>query len=155
MGNTGFFILALIIFGPAILLVSGAIFAVLKWRNGLPGGVPHVVSYASIAMCCVTVLALYDAIDSLILQPTRVQQELLGEVYGSPFALRHFQRSGFQDPGSEWTYSLALDDIERLRRKCSPDRLTEKCWLPGILDDRYYANAALDGASLLVQEGLW
>lgn len=110
--------LVLIFFGPFVLLFSGLTLWLLKRFQLIPSGVSGFAAFGLISSIGLGGVLLAITLDTLILQPHRLQDDLLEGQFGSPASLRNYEFWGFQDQGWEWRYALAEDDVTTLKRRC-------------------------------------
>lgn len=131
MASLGLIVLTLPLFALAALLALPA-----RRLRAVPPGVSLLLFTAILGTGLLALLALGDAVQSLVLYPARLQERYLGAVQAGPLRLRGYSEFGFQDPGREWTYALAPETLQRLRARCRPDpRLQDYCRLGGYSDD--------------------
>ncbi|HEY0026775.1 MAG TPA: hypothetical protein VGC35_02795 [Allosphingosinicella sp.] len=152
-------ILGLILLGPFVVIaaVLGARF--LEWQRLLPAGLPRFTPLCLIASGLLGSLLAGDTLEAFVASPIRLQRHFAGAVYLSPLALQSVERSGFQDPGTTWTYTLDDETLRALRARCKVQRSfpgqPEYCNMGSDFDERYYAGMGISGrATLVIEEGL-
>lgn len=139
---------------PFIAAGAAVAYLALARLRLTPASVPGLISYALIGCMGYGALFLYVTVDLVVLAPWRLQEQGLGRAYGTPFSLRYFDQSGFQDPGSDWRYALSPQDAASLSSRCRSS-YKERSSLFSEGDDRRYAFIELEGNTLFVAKGLW
>lgn len=155
MGYDGAMFLASLVLLLPIAAGGGLLWFVLRRLRCIPSGAASVPGYGLIVLSGYAILFLGTAVQTLLIEPARLQVKYLGQVYGTPLTLRIYDHSGFQDPVDEWVYSIGSEAIVGLSKYCLPQPVDRRrCYVFSDKDDRWDAAVWLEGSDLHIQDGL-
>lgn len=110
--------LALGIFGILGAVVAAPTTWLLHWLKLLPAGVSARLAGAILWSVFTGGAFLANYVEQLVVRPWRTQAAHLGAQYGTPFNLRRYSASGFQDVLLETSYQLSPAQAAKLRLRC-------------------------------------
>lgn len=152
-------VLATILLSPFLVGFAALIYWLagkLDWRLA---GVPHWLGFLITVSLSFGCFLGYSAIDDLVLTPAVRQQQYLGRQIGTPFTLKRYEFSGFQDPNQMWVYHLSAAQLADLRKRCLTKGFENQpkgtCVLFSGMDQRWAASIEIKGDTLVMNDGLW
>jgi len=122
----------------------------------VPGGARALPAYLLVILGGYSLLFLGSAVQTLMIEPARLQRDYLGRAYGTPLTLQSYDHWGFQDPADQWRYTLSVADLAELKRRCRQvsENGSPRCTLYSNMDERWFADAWIEGRELHLIDGL-
>lgn len=154
MGYSALYNLVWLVLGIPLLIVSAIVWSIGRRINFVG---PGFAGFAVIALLGAATLQLWGSFDMLVLTPSAVQRERLGQQVAGPTQLVSFvHEPSMMDPASTWIYRLDGETVADLRSRCRGDvPSASACLVAYYRDDRAYTEIELQGDRLTIRDGLW